>query len=161
METPDYSKSLEQEDLFEENEFVSYDLASNHQRFLNYLIDSLLMRYAIGYASGYLLGRLLVSLSPQLAYSLFIDHNLLASYVISLINHLVYYSITESAFDGRTLGKAITRTKAIREDGESITFKDAFLRSLCRLVPFEQFSIWSNAGLWHDHWTSTRVIQVR
>lgn len=163
METSDYHpKATEQdEDLFEENEFVSYDLANNHQRFLNYLIDSLLMRYAIGYAIGFLLGKLVFGISPQLAFSLFVVHNLLAAYIIALINHLVYYTVCESAFNGRTLGKLITGTKAIREDGNRITFKDAFMRSLCRLVPFEQFSIWFGTGLWHDAWTHTHVIQVR
>jgi hypothetical protein len=59
------------------------------------------------------------------------------------------------------LGKLITGTRAIREDGVELNFKDAFLRSLSRLVPFEPFSIWSGNGIWHDSWTKTMVIKSR
>lgn len=161
MNTPENYSNTNEQDLFEENEFVEYDLASIHQRFLNYLIDSLLMRFAIGYATGYLLGRFLWAVSPNTAYEWFGEENLLAGYIVALFNHLVYYTICESAFKGYTLGKLITGTRAIREDGNEITFKDALLRSLSRLVPFEPFSIWFGSGLWHDTWTKTRVIKSR
>jgi uncharacterized RDD family membrane protein YckC len=148
-------------DLFEENEFVEYDEASNGQRFTNYLIDSLLMRYAIGYATGYFLAKFLLAVSPQTAYDLFGKDDLLAGYIIALLNHLIYYTICEKAFKGYTLGKFITGTRAIRDDGEELTMKDAFLRSLSRLVPLEALSIWFGNGLWHDTWTKTKVIKAR
>ncbi|ODT91451.1 MAG: hypothetical protein ABS85_12565 [Sphingobacteriales bacterium SCN 48-20] len=85
----------------------------------------------------------------------------LFSYEIVLISYLLYYSICEKVFKGYTLGKLLSGTRAIRADGGELTFKDAFLRSLSRLVPFEQFSIWSGNGLWHDSWTKTRVIKAR
>lgn len=148
--------------LFEEGEFVEYDEASNWQRFLNYLIDTIFMRYAVGYATGYLLAEFLLATSPETAYALFGDEaSLLVMYLISAINHLVYYSICEKIFRGYTLGKVITGTRAIREDGEELAFKDAFLRSLSRLVPFEALSIWFGSGLWHDTWTKTKVIKTR
>ena len=148
--------------LFEEGEFVQYDEASNGQRFLNYLIDTIFMRYAVGYATGYLLAEFLLATSPETAYDLFGDEgNWGAIYLIAIINHLVYYSICEKVFKGHTIGKLITGTRVIREDGEELTFKDAFLRSLSRLVPFEALSIWFGSGLWHDTWTKTKVIKTR
>ncbi|MBK6634385.1 MAG: hypothetical protein IPG38_08770 [Chitinophagaceae bacterium] len=54
----------------------------------------------------------------------------------------------------------VTGTRAIRQDGNELTFKDALLRSLCRLVPFEVFSGF-NILTWHDSWTETMVIKAR
>jgi uncharacterized RDD family membrane protein YckC len=69
----------------------------------------------------------------------------------------VYYSLCEKLFRGQTLGKLITATCALRTDGEELTFKDALLRSLCRLVPLEVFS---GFGVpWHDAWTNTMVVK--
>ncbi|HUC82247.1 MAG TPA: RDD family protein [Flavisolibacter sp.] len=148
--------------LFEEGEFIEYDEASNGQRFLNYLIDNLFMRFVVSYGTSYLLLEFLVSTSPETAYEWFgSDGSWAAIYLIALLNHLVYYTICEKAFKGHTLGKLITGTRAIREDGEELTFKDALLRSLSRLVPFEALSIWFGNGLWHDTWTKTKVIKTR
>jgi uncharacterized RDD family membrane protein YckC len=62
-------------------------------------------------------------------------------------------------FRGQTLGKLFTGTRAIRTDGEELTFKDALLRSLCRLIPFEVFS---GFGVpWHDSLTITMVVKKR
>lgn len=149
-------------DLFSEEDYIDYTEASNTQRFLNYLIDVLLMRFVISYGTSYLLIQFLLAVAPDAAYALFSEtYLLLATYIIALINHLLYYTICEKAFRGHTLGKVITGTRAIREDGEELTFKDALLRSLCRLVPFEAFSAWGGNGLWHDAWTKTKVIQTR
>jgi uncharacterized RDD family membrane protein YckC len=63
-------------------------------------------------------------------------------------------------FGGRTLGKLITGSKAVREDGTSLTWKDACLRSLSRMVPFEPFSALGGAP-WHDRWTKTTVVRTR
>jgi uncharacterized RDD family membrane protein YckC len=148
--------------LFEEGEFIEYDEASNGQRFLNYLIDNLFMQFAVSFATTYLLMQLLLATSPDTAYDWFGDDvSYAAVYTISLLNHLAYYTFCEKLFRGHTLGKLITGTRAIREDGEELTFKDAFLRSLSRLVPFEAFSIWFGNGLWHDSWTKTKVIKTR
>ena len=161
MTPPDPYRPVTGPDLFEENEFIEYDEASNGQRFLNYFIDTLLMQYAIGYATGYLLAKILMAAAPQAAYDLFGKGNFLANYIIAILNHIIYYTICEKAFRGHTLGKLVTGTRAIREDGEELTFKDAFLRTLSRLVPFEALSIWFGAGLWHDTWTKTKVIKTR
>jgi uncharacterized RDD family membrane protein YckC len=60
---------------------------------------------------------------------------------------------------GRSLGKLLTRTRAVNDDGTSITFKTALLRRLTRMVPFEAFSaLGPQTEPWHDRWTKTRVI---
>lgn len=160
--THNHPGATETQDLFVENEFVQYYEASNGQRFVNYLIDVLLMRFFISYGTSYLLVNFLLAVSPETAYALFSENLLLlATYIVAILNHLIYYTICEKAFRGYTLGKLVTGTRVIREDGDELTFTDAFLRSLCRLVPFEQFSIWFGNGMWHDTWTKTKVIKVR
>jgi uncharacterized RDD family membrane protein YckC len=82
------------------------------------------------------------------------------SYIIVIINYVFYYTLCEKLFKGYTLGKLITGTRAMRQDGEALTFKDALLRSLSRLVPFEVFSGFSTLP-WHDSWTNTMVVKSR
>ena len=153
---------IEQEDIFQEGEFIEYTEASVTQRLINYIIDVILMRLGMSWLTSYLLVMLLMAVSPNTAYALFSDEaDIFSTYLIAVLNHLVYYTFCEKAFRGYTLGKLVTGTRVIREDGEELTLKDALLRSLCRLVPFEAFSIWSDRGLWHDTWTKTKVIQTR
>lgn len=162
QDSDNFSSASEQQDLFTEGEFVSYTEASTAQRFVNYLTDMLLMRFGISYITSDLLLRFLMAVSPRTASTLFSEESyLVAGYVIAALNHLLYYTFCEKAFRGYTLGKFVSGTRVIREDGDELTLKDAFLRSLCRLVPFEAFSIWFGNGPWHDVWTKTKVIQTR
>ena len=146
------------------NAEITYTFASTGQRFLNFVIDNLLMRFGLSYLTGTAAGFLIATFFPDYALKISLDANsfdlILLAYLIGIINYLVYYTICEKAFKGYTLGKLITGTRAIREDGGELTFKDALLRSLSRLVPFEVFSAFGGYP-WHDSWTNTRVIQSR
>jgi len=87
----------------------------------------------------------------------------------SIVNRLVgslmyglFMGLVEAIFKGKTLGKLITQTRAVNEDGSPITPKTAMLRGLCRAVPFEIFSaLGSPPYPWHDRWTHTYVIDER
>ena len=75
---------------------------------------------------------------------------------------VAFYCLSEIIFKGRTIGKFITGTKAINEDGTEPDPKTYFLRSLCRVVPFEPFSAFGSPSRpWHDKWTHTIVIDVK
>ena len=82
---------------------------------------------------------------------------LIVTYLSSFGIYLLYYTFMEGFFGGRTFGKMITRSKAVKEDGNPLTWKDAFTRSLVRLIPFEQFSAFGG-NPWHDKWTKTIVV---
>ena len=151
-------------DIFKEEDIFQYNDASRGQRFLNLLIDWALLRFGLGYLTSPALLKMLLAISPDTAYSLFgpgrgVGEILLVSYLWFSIHYLVYYTFCEKVFRGYTLGKLITGTRAIREDGQELSFKDAFLRSLSRVVPFEPFSGFGFP--WHDRWTNTRVIKSR
>jgi len=150
--------------IFSEEDIIQYVDATTGQRFLNYLIDRLFMRYGIGIVTGKLVEQLFLSISPETAYKLFGGNNstlyiFLASVLVLLFTGIFYYTICEKAFRGYTLGKLITGTRAVRLDGKELSFKDALLRTLCRIVPFEVLSGFGTP--WHDNWTKTRVIKSR
>ena len=146
------------------NLFIQHTSASTGQRFLNYLIDNLLMQYGLSYLTGYIVGYFLVMLFPESSSNLFNGESqfslLLLGYIISIFNYLLYYTFCEKVFNGYTVGKLITGTKALRNDGQPLTFKDALMRSLSRLVPFEAFSAFGG-NPWHDRWTDTQVVKTR
>jgi uncharacterized RDD family membrane protein YckC len=144
--------------------FVQFEQATTMQRFVNWLIDNLLMRFGLSYVTGVFVGYLLASFFPEYAQRVIYQQDtgdlLLLAYIIGIFNYIIYYTICEKAFRGYTLGKLISGTRAIRDDGEELTFRDAILRSLSRLVPFEPFSGFSPKP-WHDSWTKTTVVKSR
>ena len=151
--------------LFTQEDIFHYREASAGQRFLNMLIDNILMNYGLSFLTGGLVGYLLGTFFPDFANSLFSDLDsagaIIFGVIVAYFNHLIYYTFCEKLFRGYTLGKLITGTRAIRTDGRELTFRNAFLRSASRLVPFEALSIWFGDGLWHDRWTKTMVIKSR
>ena len=82
--------------------------------------------------------------------------------VMIIVLYVFYYSASEAIGNGKTIGKMMTQTRAVNEDGTPITGQTAILRSLCRLLPFEPFSAFGNpAHPWHDRLTTTCVIDER
>ncbi len=133
----------------EEHMFVP---ATTGQRFVNYLID-IIIYYALMFAVGIFAGLT----SPDS----FADESETGAgwYVIALIIWLGYYTFSEGS-SGKTLGKLVTGTKVVSGTGDRISYKDAFIRSLCRLVPFEPLSIFfGQGGMWHDKWSRTQVVK--
>ena len=151
-------------DILSEEDILlnQYQYASTGQRFLNYLIDNLFMNYGLSYLTGYAVGIMIGTLFPDFAAG-FQENRLsltLVSLIVSILNYILYYTLCEKLFNGYTLGKLITGTRAIREDGKPLTFRNALLRSLSRLVPFEVFSGFQIRP-WHDQWTGTMVVKPR
>lgn len=156
----------EEQSLFaDEMDGLQYEMASVGQRFLNYLVDNLLMQFALSYLTGTLVGMLLQALAPDFLNNIDLSDPLstdalLLTYAITIFNYLSYYTFCERIFNGRSVGKFVTGTMVIRNDGLPLTWKDTFLRSLCRLVPFEPFSTFGGTP-WHDTWTKTTVVKNR
>lgn len=132
--------------------------ASSGKRFANYIID-LIVFYALFFVAGIVIALL----SPESIDDVeAVGNNQLLDRLISLLLFGVYMGVLEAIFKGRTLGKLITGTRAVNEDGSTISFQKGFLRGLCRIVPFEPFSaLGSPAYPWHDKWTNTYVIDIR
>ena len=73
---------------------------------------------------------------------------------------VLYYTVMEYFFKGKTLGKFITKTRAVTLENERLDFQTTFIRSLCRVIPFETFSfIGEESNGWHDSISKTKVIE--
>jgi uncharacterized RDD family membrane protein YckC len=128
-------------------------------RFVNYLIDYItvvglmVVIFVVIAASTLTDAELIESASQEEAMGGFFTQYLIAALCI-----IGYYTIFEFASKGRTLGKLITGTVAVKDDGGNLTFKDALVRSVCRLIPFEPFSAFGGRP-WHDTISNTMVIK--
>ncbi len=135
-------------------------LASTGQRLGNFVIDSLFCIVVYVFVFGIILDLI------GLGYSFLSMNEDLQGLIVNLevlIILLIYY-VPQEAFSGRTLGKLITRTKAVNEDGTKLTFGKALGRTLCRFIPFEAFSFLGGQGRpkgWHDRIPKTKVISTR
>lgn len=80
------------------------------------------------------------------------------SFVLLISLYFAYYVVLEHRF-GRTLGKMLTKTKVVKSNGEKPTSTDIFIRTLCRFIPFDQFSYIFTKNGFHDYLSKTMVIK--
>ena len=137
---------------------VRYNLyeASGAKRFGNYLADNLIFYIIWRYLVGPWFVRLLVAMN-------FPTDDFFLLFLVGWLAGIVFNGFLiagfESATGGKTIGKYLTRTRAVTEAGIPVGPKKAILRFLCRHVPFEPFSALGNPCYpWHDRWTRTLVI---
>lgn len=139
--------------------------ASKGLRFANFVIDFILF-YIATFVGGIVLGIILIYgsfVSPEDLVTWGESKSIstkLVNWIIGVVIGTIFYTLCEGATKGRSVGKYITRTRAVRLDGSPIAWRDAFLRSLCRFIPFEPFSAFSARGPWHDRLTKTMVVPV-
>ena len=154
----DYSEEhVENPSVFAEllNSPLAMTPASTGQRFINYVVD-IITFYVLLFGVGIFLG--LVSMltdSETLVNSL--DGPFAPFFGILVM--LSYYFVMES-LTGRTVGKLLTRTRVVMEDGSKLTATAAFQRTLSRIIPFEAFSFFGGGPGLHDRLATTRVVKV-
>ena len=124
-------------------------LASRGQRLANSLIDGVAT-----FLLNSLNGLWLVLAGLRLGF--------LGRLALANLTILVYYFALE-AWSGRTLGKLVTGTRVVSENGRDLTLARVMGRTLARLIPFEAFSFVSDERPvgWHDDLSGTRVIRTR
>lgn len=119
--------------------------ASTGQRFANYLVDAIIFG-VLSYAISAMLG-------------MDDNTNIFVSLLLNWSIMIAYYTILEGS-GGKSVGKMVTGTKVVKNDGSNPNMNDAFLRSLSRIVPFEFVSAFgSSKRMWHDEWTKTWVVK--
>ena len=154
METQETEESLLAEIL------IHSDLidATPGQRFANMLLDLIGVYIFTNIVGAVLVIPLLLGYRPE-----FMSGGTLQIFLFvagTIFPYLLYYTLFEKLTNGRTLGKLVTKTRAVRYDGGKLTFKNAFLRSLVRFVPFDALVLLFNGAPWHDEWTNTRVVKI-
>ena len=138
--------------------------AGKGKRLVNFLVD-----YGVRFALGNALataGQWLVGPEAWARAAEWISElgpwpELLVPYAYGCFVEFSYYACCEAGANGRTLGKLLTGTRAVRDDGAAFTAYDATMRSLWRLAPLETvtFLAEGNSG-WHDERTGTRVVDA-
>lgn len=147
-----------QQDIFTNDDHALVQAGSG-KRFANYLID-LVIFYLLVFLFGIFLG----FVNPQTLDELDAQSNGfdLVGRLLSLLFYGLYMFVVEAIFKGKSLGKLITGTRAVNEDGTAISFQTALLRGLSRAVPFNAFSaLGTPCYPWHDRWTKTYVIDEK
>lgn len=146
---------MEQIDILSDfEEEISLEPATPGQRLLNFIID-VIGCYIFLFIVAFILGVFLALGGSNLAYY---SESTITIYLITLFIFTTYYTLFEGLTKGRSLGKLITRTQAVYENGSPINFKAAFIRSLCRFIPFEILSILGGRP-WHDSISNTIVVK--
>lgn len=128
-------------------------------RFVNFVIDSV-----FGYIVVVLFFSFCVFVYSMLAGQDFISNaesfgeiNPYLDQVITGVASALLMYLLEMITKGRSLGKFITGTKAVKIDGSLPTNSDFLKRNFSRIVPFDTLSFFGSLG-WHDKWSDTRVI---
>ena len=146
------------------DEQPEYERATSGQRFANYIIDRIALVAIITVLAGVVDSIVGDSALGQafpdggLSFIWFYD------YFISAILATIVFTLLEFYLKGKTLGKYVTRTRAVQLNDRRLSFKAALLRSLVRQVPFEPFSFLGGdppTRGWHDAWADTKVIKDR
>ncbi|RYY94423.1 MAG: RDD family protein [Chitinophagaceae bacterium] len=148
----DFQHNEQENDLFEAPGPVLVP-ANLAKRLVNYVTDIIL--------GAILLNFILVLVAQR--YPAYVQalltppYDMVKTLTISLFL-AIYLGLQEALLGGKTIGKYLTRTRAVRLDGSPISAETAFSRSIIRVVPFEQFSILIMGRPWHDSWSKTIVI---
>jgi len=147
-----------EEHLFDE---IHYQLvqAGGGKRFLNYLVDKVvffIFMYCLTYTLIALQMRLTIDFNGNVAFFR------LFSVVFNLLCYALFMAFTEFILKGKTVGKYLTGTRVVKQDGSPIGFRDAVLRGICRIIPFNVFSALGTVCYpWHDRLSKTYVINEK
>lgn len=144
-------------------ERLEIEPAGRWRRFFNLLIDYacfslLMMLVLVPYATWLYLD------GGDAALEVLDEPNLLRDYGVGIGAMLLYYIPLEGFF-GFTVGKLITGTRVVNEDGGRPRWGQIVGRTFARLIPFEPFSVlFSNHKErrgWHDSLPKTYVVRRR
>ncbi len=145
-----------QSELYTELKQTLYEQpATVGQRFLNYLID-IFFYYVIIIALSAIAGIFLSD--DNIDSATLFGMSLMLQYLMIYTILVAMYTFFETVTKGRTIGKMVTKTRAVRLDGSTLSFNDALKRSLIRIIPFEPLSAFGG-NPWHDKWSDTKVIK--
>lgn len=134
---------------------LEYCRASSGQRLANYFID-LVAFYIILFFIGIIVGILFPNSFDEMEINPLVDR------LLSLLLYgLVMFGI-ETCFQGKSLGKLITGTRAITRNGETISFEKSLIRNFVRAIPFNGLSgLGTPCNPWHDQWSGTLVVDEK
>ena len=135
----------------------NFVLASKGARFANFFVDSVVLsviHVGMGFA---FLG--LAEATGR--YDLLAATEGWPDYAIGFGVEVLFYVAFEG-LTGITLGKLLTGTVVVNDQGQAPTFGQIVGRSFARLIPFEPFSfLGAKPEGWHDTLSKTHVVKRR
>ncbi len=148
---------LEQKEFKVPNEII----ASKGQRFLNMIIDRIVF-YFIFILIGVLLGVVfsLAGFEEGMTWLEEMDHiPPVMDYLLTFILMFAYFMLLESLVS-ITIGKLLTKTIVVLENGEKPTPRDIAVRTISRFIPFDPLSFLGDPSRgWHDSLSHTYVVK--
>jgi uncharacterized RDD family membrane protein YckC len=142
----------------EEFEITNYLLASHGQRFINYIIDSII-QYIIIFILGISLGLIALALGENAIVDWMNDMSTVMDYLIGVTISIIYFFFMET-YTSRTIAKYITKTMVVMHDGTKPDSGQILKRTLCRMIPFNALSfLGSPCNGWHDTISHTYVVK--
>lgn len=134
----------------------SYYRASLLKRFLNLVIDYLTI-LNLSIFVGVLLGLVLSGLGKNEWLDIFQNDSIHVGVGCVVIG--IYYISCEYFFEGKTLGKYVTKTSVKNISGQQASLLDILIRTGYRFFPLEPISIFFGKKQgWHDSLSLTMVV---
>lgn len=133
------------------------------RRFLTYLVDSIVLSVIMSIFMFLFFSSVfteLVVMDPNDPSAIMnVYASLFSAYALMGALSLLYWIILEGV-KGQTIGKMAAGTIVVSTKGEEISIGKAFVRTICRLIPFEVFSglFRESREFWHDSIPDTRVV---
>lgn len=132
---------------------IAIENASLGLRFVNNLVDGLFLQYGLGTLFSPFFEWLLFETNME--WGAFVA----TTFILNVLIAVTYYTLLE-AYAGKTLGKLLTGTRVLSEDGEKPSLSQCIGRSFTRFIPIEAFSFFGEEPRgWHDRWTNTVVVK--
>lgn len=139
----------------EPHENLAYCRANSMKRLANYLIDFVAF-YIILMFIGFITEILFPGSVSELNLEP-IEDRLITMFLYGVVMFLI-----ETAYQGKTLGKFITGTRAVSNNGEDISIQNLLIRNFMRAVPFNALSALGNPpNPWHDSTSNTLVVDEK
>ena len=133
-------------------------LASGGQRFVNYIVDVIVL-YILIIIISFIVTIVAFLFGSSAVIEKLQNISTLESYLIFFSIMIPYYSVLEHK-TSRTVGKFITKIMVVMEDGSRPDSGTTLRRTLCRIIPFEAFSfLGSYSRGWHDSIPDTYVVR--
>lgn len=151
------NKARKPQFIFYESDALTYaqfEPVSHSTRFLNRIIDVGVILFFI------------YSFYESIKYFFIWDSSFRSTltpgyiYIFIIILYFFYYFFLEALFK-ITIGKIITDTTVVNEEGANASLSQILARTFSRFIPFEPLSFLFDSRGWHDSISNTYVIKER
>lgn len=131
--------------------------ASERRRFVSCIID-----FFFVFVTLFISGLVIVIIGNVFNWDIFSVWERIFLYNTSLtfLSILLFNFLLLEWLFGRSPGKFFMRTIVVNQNGLKPGFSSVFIRTLCRLIPFDVFSFLGKSGrFWHDSISKTYVVE--